>query len=161
MKPQLVAPDYGKHNADLEASITRVKGTGRYNPDTHKAWYEKNADKKRAYAVAYYAANKEAKLERAKKYGAENKELIKEKNRKRLYGVDNATVESMLKAQGGACLLCSKTFSFEGKGSKPHIDHDHNTGRVRGLLCLKCNLALAVVEKKDFLEKALKYLEVA
>jgi hypothetical protein len=135
--------------------------SSRYDPATHKKWYEKNAEKKRAYAIAYYASHKEEKQEWARKYGAENKDKIREKNRKRMYGIDDAAVATMMELQNSCCAICSMKFDFDRKGTKPHIDHDHDTGRVRGLLCQKCNLALAIVEKKDFLESAFKYLGVA
>lgn len=55
-------------------------------------------------------------------------------------GVDDARYRAMLEAQGGGCAIC---------GSKPrtrrlHVDHDHKTGRVRGLLCFPCNRLLLI-----------------
>lgn len=57
------------------------------------------------------------------------------KNRKRQYGVTQYEYLAMLTEQGGKCPGC-------GSSSPTCIDHDHETGRVRGLLCVKCNLAL-------------------
>lgn len=38
------------------------------------------------------------------------------------------------------------------------IDHDHKTGRVRGVLCQSCNLGIGAIERPDFLRKAVEYL---
>ncbi|MCI4357345.1 MAG: endonuclease VII domain-containing protein [Thermoplasmata archaeon] len=55
----------------------------------------------------------------------------------------NAGYATMLQAQSGVCLLC--------KEASPEIalavDHDHSTGEVRALLCKRCNLAVALVER--------------
>jgi hypothetical protein len=162
MKPQFIAPaDPGKHNADMEETIARVKGSGRYNAATHKAWYEKNAEKKRAYARDYYAQHKAEVLAKASARHHANPDVALAKNRKYTYGIDTAAIAALLVKQGGKCGICEMEFGSARKGTKPHVDHDHNTGRVRGLLCQKCNLALAVVEKVGFIDRAYKYLGVA
>ena len=43
----------------------------------------------------------------------------------------------MLERQAGLCPICRR-----GLGDKPHVDHDHETGEVRGLLCFTCNVGL-------------------
>ena len=61
------------------------------------------------------------------------------------YGLAPGDYEIMLAAQDGHCALCPATAS-DASGRSLHIDHDHATGRVRGLLCAHCNLALGIVE---------------
>ena len=58
-------------------------------------------------------------------------------------------------AQGGKCAICGKDLSDTRKG----LDHDHSTGMLREFLCMKCNLGLGFVEDKEYLDKALAYLE--
>ena len=49
---------------------------------------------------------------------------------------------------------------FEGPWDKRlHVDHDHTTKRVRGLLCMSCNVKLGIVENFDFVIRALDYLQ--
>ena len=65
--------------------------------------------------------------------------------------------EAMKAKQGGTCALCDKT------ESNPHkslcIDHDHTTGKIRGLLCDNHNRALGLFkDSTEDLEKALDYL---
>ena len=66
----------------------------------------------------------------------------------------------MLEKQNGNCAICNKPeFNTRG-GIIRHlsIDHDHKTGKIRGLLCFKCNTKLGILEDKDFAKKAKKYL---
>ncbi|SRR5258707_12594604 len=60
---------------------------------------------------------------------------------KRKYGATQADYEMMYATQKGICLLCNKFFS------KLCIDHDHITGKIRGLLCSPCNIHLGHYEK--------------
>lgn len=52
----------------------------------------------------------------------------------RRYGLSAAEVAALVDRQGGRCLICARDL-----GDKPHVDHDHATGRVRGVLCFNCN----------------------
>lgn len=61
--------------------------------------------------------------------------------RQYLYGITPDTYEAMLTAQDNRCAICLSP-QWPGKGNRPHVDHDHSTGKVRGLLCGKCNAAL-------------------
>jgi hypothetical protein len=53
---------------------------------------------------------------------------------RRRYGITGADFEAMVQAQGGTCAVCD--------GKPEHVDHDHATGEVRGVLCFNCNQAL-------------------
>jgi hypothetical protein len=71
--------------------------------------------------------------------------------RKRVYGVDDKWVETQLVVQGEVCAVCRKPNPSRG-GEEPKklgIDHDHYSGRTRGLLCENCNLILGRVEGKS------------
>ena len=57
---------------------------------------------------------------------------------KRRYGIGQAEVDEMLALQGNVCAAC-------GKPEPEHVDHDHDTGEVRGMLCFNCNQALGNV----------------
>ena len=76
---------------------------------------------------------------------------------RRTYGVTADEVNAMLEAQGGGCAIC---------GVKPerlasmHLDHDHERGHLRGLLCLSCNQALGHFrDDPALLRAAAGYLE--
>ncbi len=78
------------------------------------------------------------------------------------YGLTEEQAADILRSQDGRCAICSIEISFTASRDKPNhanIDHDHASGKVRGILCRDCNFRLGTVEKKDFLEKALTYLK--
>jgi len=61
--------------------------------------------------------------------------------------------------QNGQCAICDKSFT-EQNYQRPYIDHDHSTDKVRGLLCLKCNLGLGLLQdNRDLLQTLTKYVE--
>jgi hypothetical protein len=64
---------------------------------------------------------------------------------------------AMLAEQGGVCAVCSRPPT---SGISLHVDHDHATGRIRGLLCFRCNNALGDLEDDPaLLRAAARYLE--
>jgi hypothetical protein len=67
---------------------------------------------------------------------------------KRTYGLSAARYERMLTRQGGVCAICGhgEKCIRNGKAQSLAVDHDHETGKVRGLLCSKCNQGLGHIE---------------
>src|SRR3990167_1259914 len=88
-------------------------------------------------------------LDKGKKYWANGLE----KRRAWRYGLTPGYYDEMLKRQLGICAIC-------GNESCQHVDHDHATGKVRGLLCQKCNSLLGMaLDNVKILLKAVDYLE--
>lgn len=74
-----------------------------------------------------------------------------------LYGVTDRTYYKLLKIQDGGCAICGQPEPVE---QLLHVDHDHATGHVRGLLCLDCNLRVVGADRDpDKLRRAADYLE--
>jgi hypothetical protein len=68
--------------------------------------------------------------------------------RQRTYGLSNAEYETMLHKQEGVCKIClqKETRMRLGRLLPLAVDHDHATGKIRGLLCSKCNTAIGLLQ---------------
>ena len=76
---------------------------------------------------------------------------------RRTYGITLEQYNQMLEDQGGVCAICGKHDEVEGR--RMAIDHNHDTGEVRGLLCGTCNRGLGNFQDNiEMLEKAKNYL---
>lgn len=70
------------------------------------------------------------------------------------YGISHKEYDLMFKSQGGACKICRNEFDY-----RLHVDHCHNTGKVRGLLCRGCNTGLGhFKDDVQLLREAINYL---
>jgi len=118
-------------------------------------------------------AQKQARRDAVKRYRLKNKALLIEKNRlwrlanhtrsawlsrksnlKFYYGMTLEEYESIIRAQQERCAICGEHMN------QPHVDHDHKTGKVRGLLCRRCNPALGgFKDDPRILMRAIAYLE--
>lgn len=75
------------------------------------------------------------------------------------YSLTIEEYEQMLIDQNNSCAICNRNIS-ELKMQKLHIDHNHSTKQVRGLLCPSCNRLIGVsIESIDVLKSAIQYLE--
>lgn len=80
------------------------------------------------------------------------------KQMEKAYGITPALYQQMLKQQKNCCKLCGK--KFEKTIKRPHIDHDHKTGKVRGILHAQCNALLGLAnDDAGILEAAIQYLD--
>lgn len=70
------------------------------------------------------------------------------------YGLTEAKLDAMRVAQNGLCAICRKPMKREC------IDHCHQTKKVRGLLCHKCNIDLPAIEDAAFVVAAQHYLKL-
>lgn len=107
----------------------------------------------------YYLANKEKVSERNSVWQKNdiNKEAIRFYYVKRTYGIDKDKWLEMLALQENCCAICD-TFSEKIKFFS--TDHDHVTGKVRGLLCKNCNTLLGhAKDDVEILKKAIIYLK--
>lgn len=75
---------------------------------------------------------------------------------KRDFGITLAQYNIKLESQGGVCAICS-----DPPGKRPlAVDHDHQTGKIRGLLCLTCNVGIgSLKDNSEILRRAITYLE--
>lgn len=126
--------------------------------ESQRLYRIRNAEKIKAKRKEYLS-NPE-NLEKARKYARDYHKKNPERQRERLfkkYGITQQQYEEILKSQNGCCAIC-KT-KKNGRKKNFVIDHDHNTGTVRGLLCTQCNAGLGNFKDSPILlRKAKDYL---
>lgn len=129
-------------------------------------------EQERIYSNEYYHRTKEQRKDKLKKYRDDfykrygddkrayhrewcriNKVKVRDYALKRQYGISLEVYEAMVKEQNNQCAICKTN------KEKFDVDHDHITGKVRGLLCHYCNVLLGqAFDNPDTLEKAATYL---
>lgn len=99
---------------------------------------------------------------RAQRYRQSSKGRLTElkAHRRRRYGLTNVQYENFLSQQQNQCSICSILLNNSTKLTTPHVDHDHKTGIVRGILCDSCNRMLGCArDNSNILLKAVSYLK--
>lgn len=100
----------------------------------------------------------EMQREAGRRWAAANPTKVKGKRLLSLYGLTWEQFGQMILDQSGLCALCEQPFG-NSPTRGPHVDHDHATGEVRGLLHGSCNRAIGLLQEDvDILQKAIKYL---
>lgn len=102
---------------------------------------EKNPEKARENERRWRANNLEKARAAKRNWRANNPERMRENDLRHKYGITLAEFEALNQKQNGLCGICHKTCS---KNKILSVDHCHKTGRVRGLLCSKCNKGLGL-----------------
>jgi len=122
------------------------------------------------YLKQYYLNNKEKYSKQSKenyqKYLVENPKFFRERENKRLkklYGISLEDYHDLVLAQSNRCAICgeeeTKRHHTSGMTFSLVVDHDHNTGKVRGLLCSRCNRSIGLFyENPKLLNKVVQYL---
>ena len=121
-----------------------------------KARYAEKSDEIKAYVNAWRRDNREHVRAWQRQYNAGRKRENRDTHLRRTFGITLEDFEAMLSAQGGGCAICGRAAP---EGTSLHVDHDHETGVVRGLLCFTCNGALGMfTENEEYLARATEYV---
>ena len=132
--------------------------------EANRKYHQNNRDKILARKRRYYEENRDQILIRKREQARSVPEKIK--NRSREYslnklGLTLSDFEKQMEAQEGRCGICRKDVSGTTKSGRQeaNVDHDHETGRFRGILCHRCNVSLgALGDSVEGLNKAICYL---
>jgi hypothetical protein len=156
--------------------------------DEMKSYRESNKEKIKQHDHAYYMANKDKLQQQAKEYREKNKDKLKEARRlkhaenkdkinelarlrrtpeknkrialKSMYGLTLEQYNSMLNKNNGKCPICGVEFEKGRNGKQPCVDHCHKTGKVRGIICSKCNAGIGNLNDNiQRIRKAADWLE--
>lgn len=103
----------------------------------------------------------EKRKARDKAYHRANRESRRADQLRTSFGITKADYDALLSAQGGGCATCGITQNTQGKANLS-VDHCHDSGVVRGLLCNSCNLAIGLVkDDPERLRAMARYLEAS
>jgi DNA mismatch repair ATPase MutL len=144
--------------------------------EQRKKQYEANKDAKKRKSREYYEANKEKSRKKRKDWNDANRDKMNEYNKayreknhdksrhrtvKYKYGLTSSEYDSLVEQSGGTCPICGILFDWidRHKANRPCVDHCHESGKIRGLICGKCNAALGMFyDDISILEKAIQWL---
>jgi len=136
----------------------RLRHPERVRAREHK-YFEDNREMLRQKSLERYHRHKLQSRKAAKKWKATNKQRVREYARKNSarhrYGLSFDQLDALTESQGNRCAIC---------GTPPtkralDVDHDHQSGVVRALLCNRCNRLVALIESESNLaERAIEYL---
>lgn len=148
------------YNKRAETKRSKAEYAKEYNqrPEiiTRSREYQKEHNKYQREYQREYHQRPEAKERRAQR-SINNKDVITSKTLLRKYGITLEQKQQMIENQGGRCAICNKVLD---NGRHTCVDHDHKTGKVRGILCRKCNFLIG--HSKDnpiILSRAINYLD--
>lgn len=126
-------------------------------------------DRRLASKRKWAAANLKNARDRSKRWATKNPAKTREKSKRyyatkgwdaqlrRRYGITSIQYDAMHKRQLGKCKICREP---EREGVRLAVDHCHNSGRIRGLLCRQCNVGIGrLKESPVLLRRAAGYLE--
>jgi hypothetical protein len=133
----------------------------------HRKYYAKNRERLKEYKRKWQQENPEKRVEYSRRQHAryeadpeKYRAYFRNRRIKREYDLTEAEYAAWVVKQGGRCGICGKEPSGQWHGDRMlNVDHDHETGAVRGLLCNRCNRALGLVgDTEEAVQKLMDYL---
>jgi hypothetical protein len=124
----------------------------------------KDPQKQRERAHINYVKHRDARIARSKKWVEEHPEQVAVQYHKKVlkkYGLTPEEYAAKLKQQNNVCAICGQPeqTTHKGKLRRLSVDHNHDTGLVRDLLCMRCNALLGhAADDIDHLLAAVQYL---
>jgi len=120
--------------------------------------YNKDPQLRRDQRKEYYYENRQDEIQKRGEFRKNNVDMHRGHKYMQLYGITLEQFEEMRISQNCSCAICGKHES-QNKNKKLFVDHNHNTGKVRELLCHGCNTGIGLMQDDvDLLQKALDYL---
>ena|SRR3990167_3656992 len=114
-----------------------------------RKWRTVNAERNRELVKKWQITNRERHLRNIHKWQTLNPDNERANRLKRNYAMNLTEYESLLKQQKGVCAICG---NINKSGRRLAVDHCHATGKIRGLICHRCNVAIG--QLGDSIERA-------
>lgn len=129
-------------------------------------WKKNNLIKVKEYQKNYDKLHQKEKLLKKQLHRRNNPDLHKERQLRRIHKIGLQDYNLLFNKQNGVCAVCNSIETLKHHRSQVTldlaVDHDHKTGKIRGLLCSKCNKGIGVFsDSLDLLNKAISYLKAA
>lgn len=127
---------------------------------THPVVAAKIKKNVQSYRKVYNQVNKAKRGNYLRHWAESNTTAVKARKLKYKYGISLDDYDYMMEKQGFCCMLCDKEFQLHKGRYSAHVDHDHKTGKIRGLLCFQCNIGLgSFKDDQAILSRAIRYIE--
>lgn len=121
------------------------------NKKATRKWQASNAEKIATWKTANQNKVREIRNRSMRKWRQANPVKARNAVRKSTYGLTEQDITDLLRIQNHRCKLCEclihDKHGLKNSSGKAHVDHDHQAGAVRGLLCRSCNLGLGFFER--------------
>lgn len=128
---------------DLAAKAARYRANPRPAIERANRWNKAHPDRV-------------AKIRKAYRDSGRGRENDRRTHLRRKYGITIEHYDEMLASQGGACAICHRS---PRPDISLHVDHCHESGTIRGLICFRCNNALGDFgDDPELLQRAISYL---
>jgi len=125
-------------------SRDRARQNATANRERSRSWYANNTDKAKSASAAWNAAHPDG----------HRRNVIRSR-----YGISADDERQILERQNYLCPICGGQFDASSRATVAHIDHDHSTGKVRGILHFRCNVGIgALGDSAERLANAIAYL---
>lgn len=158
-----------KLHTDNKSTKGYVKGEPRKFIRGHSKWGNRNLEHSNLICrkcnqelpTSEFYIRRQGKIKKYHSYckfcvGTYNREI----ELKIIYELTLKQYNSLLEQQNNSCAICLETFKEKDKYNQPCVDHCHVTGKVRGILCTRCNVAIGQLkEDTNILQQAIKYLQ--
>lgn len=130
-----------------------------------RIYREKHREERNTYCKQYRQEHLEQERARIRKYKQDHAMEIRQSKKEykifkaKRYGLTREDCLGIIRSQHGLCPICKQTL-HQFPCRVVHIDHDHVTGKVRGILCATCNLLLGMAHDDILtMQSAIRYLE--
>ena len=134
----------------------------RFQNGNHDDCRISNLAEGRYLSTKYDHSTKEGKAAYQLEYREVRREDFRQQERERKFGLDLAQYSAMVAAQDNKCAICAcaETATRKGRVKALAVDHDHVTGKIRGLLCVACNTGIGKFkDDRNLLLSAVKYID--
>lgn len=170
-KPEYAENRRRKYHADAAERERRLaqSRSGEENREYMREYYQNNKEQFAEYGRANRERTNARKRERYRTDAAfraeclrlaklRDPESIRDYRLRKSFGISAREYDEQLELQQGGCAICRAPVG-DGAGRRLAVDHDHETGHVRGILCSACNLGLGKFRDDPFLlHRAISYL---